>query len=535
MSVRREPSLVLRANDTRKARSKTTAATARPNPVGSIARSPPGAAPAELAKCPTGIRGFDEITRGGLPLGRPTLVCGGAGCGKTVFGVEFLVRGALEFDEPGLFVSFEEAEDEIVHNAASLQFDLAALAARRKLDIEQILVDRNEIEEAGEYDLEGLFIRLGLAIDAIGAKRIVLDTIETLFAAFSNEAVLRAELRRLFRWLKNKNVTAVVTAERGQGHLTRQGLEEYVSDCVILLDHRVEGQVSTRRMRVVKYRGSAHETNEFPFLIDQRGISVLPITSIGLEHHASLERVSTGSEDLDAMLGGEGYFRGSTVLVSGTAGTGKSSLAAHLARSAAARGESCIYFAFEESPSQIIRNMGSLGLDLEPLVERGTLQFVAARPTLYGFEMHLLSMHKAVAEARPRVVIVDPITNLAHAGSSADAWSMLVRLIDHLKSEQITALFTTLSDAGASTESTPVAVTSLMDTWIMLRVLESGGECNRVLTVMKSRGMAHSNEIHRMVVGSEGIELRPDGRKHPAKSNQTDDETERANAHRGGS
>lgn len=465
------------------------------------------APPVALPKCPTGIPGLDEITFGGLPQGRPTLVCGSAGCGKTLLGVEFLVRGAIQYGEPGVFVSFEEVEDEIASNVASLGFDLRALMDARRLAIEYVRVERTEIHETGEYNLDGLFIRLGLAIDTVGAKRIVLDTIESLFGGLQNTAVLRAELRRLFRWLKDRGVTAVITGERGAGELTRQGLEEYVSDCVILLDHRVVDQISTRRLRVVKYRGSTHGTNEFPFLIDERGISVMPITSLGLAHPASTERISSGIAGLDAMLGGEGYYRGSSVLVNGTAGTGKSTVCAHFADACCARGERCLYFAFEESPSQILRNMRTIGLDLQRWVDRGLLRFVAIRPTAHGLEMHQGLMHKAIGEHAPRAVVVDPLTNIQEAGTQQETNRMLLRLVDHLKGRQITSVFTSLTHGGDALEATDTKVSSLMDTWLLLRDVELAGERNRVLYVLKSRGMAHSTQVREFRITSHGIEL----------------------------
>jgi circadian clock protein KaiC len=460
-----------------------------------------------LPKAPTGIQGLDEITGGGLPRGRPTLVCGGAGCGKTLLAAEFLARGATEYNEAGVFMIFEETAEELAQNVRSLGFDLDDLIAQKKLAIDFVRVERNEIEETGEYDLEGLFVRLGHAIATVGAKRVVLDTIETLFSGLSNVSVLRAELRRLFRWLKDKGVTAVITGERGDGQLTRHGLEEYVSDCVILLDHRVIDQVSTRRLRVVKYRGTTHGTNEYPFLIDEAGISVLPITSLGFKHEVSNERVSSGVPRFDAMLGDQGFYRGSTVLVSGTAGTGKSSLAAHFADAACGRGEKCLYFTLEESPGQMIRNMRSIGIDLEPRVKNGLLHFHALRSTLHGLEMHLATFYKLIREFQPRVVVLDPIGSLIQAGSQKDATAMLTRLIDFLKVHQITAFLTDLTSSGEALESTDVDISSLVDTWLLLRDIELGGERNRAMYVLKSRGMAHSNQIREFLLTDRGIEL----------------------------
>jgi circadian clock protein KaiC len=463
-----------------------------------------------LPKAPTGIEGLDQITLGGLPKGRPTLVCGGAGCGKTLFAMEFLVRGATEFGEPGAFIAFEETAEELAQNVRSLGFDLDELIAQNKLSVDHIRVEREEMEENGEYDLEGLFLRLGLAIDSVGAKRIVLDTIETLFSGFDNHALLRSELRRLFRFLKDRGVTAVITGERGDGQLTRQGLEEYVSDCVIFLDHRVIDHVSTRRLRVVKYRGTTHGTNEYPFLIDEDGFSVLPLSSLGLDHKVSNERISSGIPRLDAMLDGKGFYRGSSILVSGTAGTGKTSLSAHFANETCRRGERCLYLAFEESPSQLMRNMKSIGVDLEPYVKKGMLKVHASRPTLHGLEMHLVQMHKMVEEFEPSVVVVDPISNFIAAGNAQDAQTMLMRLIDYLKSRQITAFFTHLSSggiAGAALENTDLGVSSIIDTWILLRDIELGGERNKGLYILKSRGMKHSNQIREYILTPEGIHL----------------------------
>jgi circadian clock protein KaiC len=460
-----------------------------------------------LPKSPTGISGLDEITLGGLPRGRPTLVCGAAGCGKTLFAMEFLLRGAEEFGEHGAFIAFEETEQDLSQNVRSLGFDLDKMVADGKLSVDHIHVERSEIQETGEFDLEGLFLRLGLAIDSVGAKRVVLDTLESLFGGFSNQAILRAELRRLFRWLKDKGVTAIITGERGDGQLTRQGLEEYVSDCVILLDHRVREQVSTRRLRIVKYRGSTHGTNEYPFLIDEDGIHVLPLTSLQLNHEVSQERISSGIPRLDAMLGGEGYYRGSSILVSGTAGTGKTSISAHFADATCRRGERCLYLAFEESPAQLMRNMKSIGVDLGPWVKKGLLRLESSRPTLHGIEMHLATIHKMVSDFKPRVVIIDPISNFSAAGTLAEAEAMLLRLIDFLKSRQVTAMFVNLTAGGNAWEKTDVGVSSLIDTWILLRDIELAGERNRGLYVLKSRGMKHSNQIREFLITSEGIRL----------------------------
>ncbi|MGA2107388.1 MAG: circadian clock protein KaiC [Syntrophorhabdales bacterium] len=460
----------------------------------------------ELEKCPTGIQGLDEITMGGIPKGRPTLLTGGPGSGKTLIALEFLVKGATRYDEPGVFMAFEETEEELTTNVSSLGFDVDGLIAQKKLAVDYVYIERSEIEETGEYDLEGLFVRLGSAIDSVGAKRVVLDTLEVLFSSLPNEGILRAELRRLFRWLKKKGVTAIVTGERGSTTLTRYGLEEYVADCVIMLDHRVTDQVSTRRLRVVKYRGSYHGTNEYPFLIDRDGVSILPITSLGLTSEAPSGRVSTGIPRLDEMFEGKGYYKGSSVLVSGTAGTGKSTLAAQFTESACKRGERALYLAFEESPKQIVRNMRSAGIDLEPYMNKKSLLVRSERPTLLGLEMHLLQMTKLVGEFNPHVVVMDPITNLISAGAQADVKSMLTRFIDFLKAKQVTSLFTSLTSPG-NLEQTDVGVSSLMDTWIVLKDIEGQGERNRGLTIVKSRGMAHSNQFRELYLTGNGIML----------------------------
>jgi len=460
-----------------------------------------------LPKAPTGIQGLDEITAGGFPRGRPTLICGSAGAGKTLLAMEFMIRGATEYNEPGVFMAFEETASELAQNVRSLGFDLDELIKEKKVIVDFVRIERSEIDETGDYDLEGLFIRLGAAIDAIGAKRVVLDTIENLFAGLQNQGILRAELRRLFRWLKDKGMTAVITAERGDGVLTRNGLEEYVSDCVILLDHRVTDQVSTRRLRIVKYRGTAHGINEYPFLIDEDGFSVLPVTSLGLQHEVSDERISSGVPRLDTMLGGEGFYRGTTILVSGTAGTGKTSLAAHFVDAACRRGERCLYFSFEESPGQLMRNMRSIGLNLEQWSKKNLLRFHSSRATFYGLEMHLAVIHRVVENFQPKIVVVDPVGSLIQAGNMRDAHTMLIRLIDFLKQRGVTAFLTNLSSGGEALERTNVEISSIVDTWLFTRDIELNGERNRALYVLKSRGMAHSNQLREFLLTPKGVDL----------------------------
>ena len=463
------------------------------------------ARPRGLAKCATGIRGLDEITEGGLPRGRPTLLCGSAGCGKTLMALEFLVRGAAEFDEAGVFVSFEESRDELVNNVRSLGFELDKWIARKKIALDHVIIERGEIEETGEYDLEGLFVRLGHAIKTVGAKRVVLDTLEALFSGLSNEAIIRAELRRLFLWLKERRVTAIITGERGEKSLTRYGLEEYVADCVILLDHSLNDLILTRRLRIVKYRGTIHGTNEYPFLITTHGLSVLPITSLGLEYPVSRERISTGIPTLDEMLGGKGFFRGSSVLVSGTPGTGKTSIGAQLVDAACRRGERALVFAYEESVLQFVRNMSSIGLDLGQWLRRGLLQIHAARPTLYGMERHLMDIHEQTQTFDPDVIFVDPASNLSVSHKPGELQSALTRLIDFLKRRGITALFSQLEAAG-QTGST-FGVSSLMDAWLVLLNGEQDGVFKRTLHIVKSRGMAHSNLKHEFTISGEGLRV----------------------------
>ncbi len=460
-----------------------------------------------LEKVPTGIRGLDQVTHGGFPKGRTALICGGPGAGKTLLGLEFLVRGALLYNEPGVCIALEETSEELVTNMASLGYDLAALVRSKRLALDYVHIERKQIEETGEYDLEGLFIRLRAAIEQVKARRVLLDTIELLFLGLKDEGIVRSELRRLFHWLKDAGVTAVVTAEVGDRALTRYGLEEYVADCVIMLDHRVNDQISTRRLRVVKYRGSSHGTNEYPFLIDDQGISVVPITALGLTHTASTERISSGVPDLDLMLGREGFFRGSSILTTGTAGTGKSIFAAAFANAACARDERVLYFAYEESPSQILRNMRSVSIHLEKWIKRGLLKIHAIRPTAVGLEGHLVAMYQDIREFKPSVVIVDPVTNLVNAGDIVAVKAMLTRLIDFLKMTQITAMFTNLV-FGLDIEETAIGISSLMDTWLVLRDVAHGdAERVRTLNVLKSRGMAHETRTRTFTLSDKGIKI----------------------------
>ena len=459
-----------------------------------------------IAKCPTGIRGLDEILSGGLPRGRPTLIAGSAGCGKTLLAMEFLIHGIQQFGETGVFMAFEENERELIHNVASLGFDLPTFIRRKQLALDYVHIERSEIEETGEYNLEGLFVRLNTMIQQTAAKRVVLDSLEALFAGLQNEAILRSELRRLFRWLKDKGVTAVITGEQGLNKLTRHGLEEYVSDCVLFLDHRISNQVSTRRMRIVKYRGSAHGTNEYPLMIDEHGFNVLPISSLGLNYAVSEARISSGIQRLDAMLGGLGYYRGSSILVTGAAGTGKTSMASAFVDSACRRGERCVYFAYEESPDQIMRNMASVGYNLARWERKGLLRFRASRSTLYGLEQHLVSIYREVNEVHPTVAVFDPITTMRPIGDEMAIQAMLTRVVDTLKTKGVSALFTSLTHEGIDGQS-EAGISSLMDSWILLRNVESGGERNRLLFILKSRGTAHSNQVREFVLTNRGIRL----------------------------
>ena len=404
-------------------------------------------------------------------------------------------------------ISFEETAADLAANVGSLGFDLQRLQRAKKLAIDYVYIDKSQIAETGEYDLEGLFVRLNAAIQSVNAKRVLLDTPEALFAGLSDVGILRSELRRLFGWLKDKGVTAVITGERGAGTLTRHGLEEYVSDCVILLDHRVQNDAVTRRLRVMKYRGSTHGTNEYPFLIDEKGISVLPVTSVGLSHAAPKQRVSTGVVELDAMLGGKGYYRGSSVLMTGTAGTGKTSLGASFLDAACARGERALFFSFEESPDQLIRNLRSVGVDLGGWVKKGLLHIESSRPSTFGFEMHLVRMHHLLENYKPKVVMIDPVSGLLPGGSAHDVNTLVLRIVDSIKERGATAVFTSLSEED-DLQSTSISISSLVDTWILLRNIEASGERNRVLYVLKSRGMPHSNQIREFLMTSRGIRLR---------------------------
>ena len=461
----------------------------------------------EISKTRTGIAGLDEITFGGLPANRPTLVCGSAGCGKTLLGLEFLLRGILQFDEPGVFMSFEENTAELAANVSSLGFDLENFIEQGKLSVDHVILQKADIEESGDYDLEGLFLRLNFAIESVGAKRVVIDTIETLFSALSDMSVLRAELVRLFRWLKDRGVTTIVTGERGAGALTRNGLEEYVSDCVILLDHRVQDRISTRWLRVVKYRGTHHGTNEYPFLIDEQGISVLPVTSLSLDHAVYDDRISSGIDALDVMLGGIGYFRGTSILVTGTAGSGKTSVVSHAADAACRRGEKCIFFAFEESPLQIMRNLRSIGIDLQQWVDQGLLQFFAVRPQFHGLEMHLLRMHREIEQANPTLVIVDPMSAMSGSGLLADANIALLRLMDFLKARGVTGLFTILYHGDDHNTTSDMGLSSMMDSWLGLHLRDQDGQRQRYMTIYKSRGAAHSNKVHQYKITGQGIKI----------------------------
>lgn len=461
-------------------------------------------------KCLTGIQGFDEITEGGIPRNRITLLCGSTGTGKTLLGIDFLIHGASKYNEPGVFLSFEETEDELYNDVISLNFDLKKLVTQKKIVLDYVLLERKDIQEEGEFNLEGLFVRLELAIDTIGAKRVVLDSIESLFAGVTDAGILRLEIKRLFRWLKDKQVTALITGELRQGSYTRHGLEEYISDCIILVDNRVREQISTRRMRIIKYRGSNHGTNEYPFVIDRDGLSVIPITSAGLDHPGTSERVPTGIPSLNKLFQGGGYTRGSTILASGTAGTGKTSLAAAFAVGCCKRGERCLFLSYEESSGQLIQNMRSIGFDLEPLVEKGLLKIVSTRPSFFGLEMHLLDLYKMIAAFEPKAVIIDPLTSLIGQGNELEIQSMLTRMIDALKSRAITSFFTSLVSSGAQNDTSgEIGVSSLIDTWIVVRELEENEGKRRIrgIYIVKSRGMGHSSDVHKFVLSDDGLKL----------------------------
>ena len=465
-----------------------------------------------LGKCLTGISGFDEITEGGLPRSRVTLVSGGTGSGKTLLGIDFLVNGVLMYKEPGVYMSFEESEDELYQDVASLNLDLRTLVAEKSICFEHVVLERTDIQEKGDFNLEGIFIRLELAIQSIGAKRVVLDSIESLFAGIADTGILRLEIKRLFRWLKQRQVTTIITGEQGQNSFTRHGLEEFISDCIILLDNRVRQQVSTRRIRVVKYRGSNHGTNEYPFVIDKDGLSVIPITSTGLDHPGTAEKVSTGIPSLDKLFAGKGYARGSTVLISGTAGTGKTSLAASFAQTTCANNERCLYLSYEESPGQLTQNMRSIGINLEQWSNKGLLKIISTRPAFFGLETHLLELYKLLVEFQPRSVVIDPVTSLIGQAETAEVQSMLTRMIDALKSRRITGLFTSLVSSDAQNDTSgEIGVSSLIDTWIVVRELEEneGRRRTRGLYIVKSRGTGHSSDVQKLIVSDNGIRVVP--------------------------
>jgi circadian clock protein KaiC len=472
-------------------------------------KKPKALTPNQTHKCPTGIKGFDQITEGGLPKNRTTLISGSAGSGKTLWGIDFLINGALHYNEPGIFMSFEETEDELYKDVASLNLDLRGLVSQRKILLEYVLLERRDIQES-DFNLEGLLIRLEHAIDSIGAKRVVLDSIESLFAGLTDAGILRLEIKRLLRWLKGKQVTAIITGEPGQGAYTRHGMEEYISDCIILLDNRVSEQLSIRRIRVIKYRGSNHGTNEYPFVIDKDGLSVIPITSAGLNQPGTNKRVSTGIPSLDKLFRGGGYTRGSTVLVSGTAGTGKTSLAAAFAVERCKHGERCLFLSYEESSGQLIQNLSSIGFHLEPLTKKGLLRIVSTRPSFFGLEMHLLDLYKIVAEFQPTSVVIDPLTSLIGEGGQREIQSMVTRMIDLLKSKGITGFFTSLvSSTAQNYTSGEIGVSSLIDTWIVVRELEEqvGKRRIRGLYIVKSRGMGHSSDVQKLILSDSGIDL----------------------------
>jgi circadian clock protein KaiC len=466
----------------------------------------------QLLKCPTGIKGFDEITEGGLPKNGTTLVSGNAGSGKTLFGIDFLIKGATDYNEPGILMSFEETEDELYKDVASLNMDLSGLVSRKKIVLENVVLERKDIQE-NDFNLEGIFVRLEYAIDSIGAKRVVLDSLESLFAGITDIGILRLEIKRLFRWLKEKKVTAIVTGETGQnGSYTRHGLEEYISDCIILLDNRIRDEMATRRVRVIKYRGSSHGTSEYPFVIDNEGLSVIPITSAGLAQPGTDKKVSTGIPSLDKLFKSKGYTRGSTILASGTAGSGKTSFAGAFALESCKRGERCLYFSYEESSGQLIQNLLSIGIDLAPWVEKGLLKIVSLRPSFLGLELHLLNVYKLVDSFKPKAVVVDPLTSLVGEGEYREVSSMITRMIDLFKSRSITTFFTSLVSATfQSNTSGEIGVSSLIDTWIVVRVVEDneGRKRTREVFIVKSRGSNHDSDVHKFILSDNGIIVIP--------------------------
>jgi len=476
-----------------------------------------------MEKCATGIIGFDQVTEGGLPKNRTTLISGGAGSGKTLLGLDFLIRGATDYNEPGVYMSFEETAEELFQDVASLNMNLSGLVSRKKIKIEHVILERKDVLE-NNFNLEGVFVRLENAIDSVGAKRVVLDSIESPFAGIMDPGILRIEIKRLFRWLKDKKVTAIVTGEPGEGSYTRHGMEEYISDCIILLDNRVKDQIAIRRMRVIKYRGSNHGANEYPFVIDREGLSVIPITSAGLDQPGTNKKVSTGIPSLDKMFKGgkPGFTRGSTVLASGTAGTGKTSLAAAFAVESCKRGEKCLFLSYEESAGQLIQNMSSIGIHLELWVKKGLLKIESTRPSFFGLEMHLLELYKSIETFKPKAVVIDPLTSLIGEGDEREIMSMITRMIDLLKSRGITTFFTSLVSSSAQNDTSgEIGVSSLIDTWIVVRELEedSGRKRTRGLFIVKSRGTGHESDVHKLILSDDGIALVPmdGGATHDSK------------------
>jgi len=457
-----------------------------------------------IPKTATGIPGLDQILNGGLPKGRVTLVVGNSGTGKTLLGIEFLVNGIRQHDENAILVTFEESASKVTENVSSLGFDLNNLQDDGKLTVMAFKVDLPE-KNRGYFDFSPLLVLLEEAIVCIGAKRVVLDTIELLFGAYSDQTTARIELVKLMRWLEDRGVTAIITGESGNNALTRFGIEEYVSDCVIVLDHRVREEISTRLLRVMKYRGSVHGTNEYPFLIAKNGFIVLPVSSLSLDYAVSRERVSVGVPELDEMLSG-GPYRGSTTLVTGVSGTGKTSVAMSMVNAACARGERSLVLLYEESAFQLERDMGSIGINLKRWTDSGMLKIWASRPLEYGLENHLAIFINMLESFKPAIVAIDGLTAFSRGGFDPDVFIFITRKIGILKARGITTVLTTLKK-DVEDESSSLHISSLTDTGILLRNIEKNGERNRLLAVTKSRGTAHSNQLREFTLSSDGIRL----------------------------